>query len=351
MTFYAVAVGQGDSCIIQCPNKQDIVIIDMGAKGPQYVGADYLTHLLKERFNAGESGMRIHLVVSHPHIDHYTFVKSALDDPALLPNLQQVILGGEFAGYGKTLTTWLTEKVDRVYTINDAQKCFGNTNCTLTDPRTGAVLRNTGGDGVGSGADPWQLCSSSSVKFTVLGANIGTTENGQSVILKIAYGTSWSFLTSGDFEMVTPQQELMEKWTQNTLKSTYYKVAHHGAWTDKKPNIPDLLQLIQPEKVYISQGYPSLSKFHHPNVQTYQNLIALDSIVKIPPSSNKPFVYWDDDSVVLSQGLDRAIYETCRQFDPNTQVEVCQDIVIVTDGRQDNTTYVDVPDSYVKKRA
>lgn len=346
MSFYAIAVGQGDSCIITCPNRKDIVIIDMGATVPQYVNPDYITYLLKERFQAADSGKKIHVLISHSHTDHYSYLTRALDSD-LLRNVQEVILGGNFTNYGATLPKWLLQNVENVYTVNNQQKCFGNDKCKLTSPKTGApveVLRN----GV-TVSDPWQLCSSSTVKFTVLGANIGNTQNGQSIVMKIKY-SSWSMITSGDFEMVTPQKELMQAWPASTFKSVYYKVAHHGAWTDKQPNMPDLLNLIQPRKVYISQGHPILSKFHHPDIHTYKNLIALSSIDKITPSANSPFVYWDHDSancVTLKAGLGRAIYETCRQYFPGNCTQVCKDIWIKTDGHLDTTTYMTVPSQYL----
>ena len=357
MTFYAVAVGQGDSCIIQCPNRKDIVVLDMGATVPQYVKQPYITYLLKERFQAASSGKSIHIVVSHSHIDHYSYIPKAIDSE-LLPNLKEVILGGSYNGYGKSMHEWLESSVKNVYTINNENKCFGNSQCTPTSTnlRTRYAATNfsrkfenaTISQKYVGVSDPWQFCGSD-VQFTVLGANIGSTPNGKSVILKVKYN-SWSIVMSGDFEMIGPQQELMEKWPASTLKSNYYKVAHHGAWTAKKPNIPALLNAIQPQKVYISQGYPSLSKFHHPNSTTITNLLALNSIVKIDPNTNKPFVYWDsskEEVVVMKSGMNRAIYETCRIFNSGNQTQVCQDVWIRTDGRQDETLYMDVPKEYV----
>ena len=137
----------------------------------------------------------------------------------------------------------------------------------------------------------------------------------------------------------------------SAFRATYYKVAHHGAWTIKKPNLPDLLAKIQPQKVYISQGHPTLSKFHHPDIQTYQNLLALKSIIKISPSTNAPFVYWDDDKddyVTLEAGLGRAIYETCPQYYPGNGTQLCHDLWIQTDGKGDKTAHVPIPLEYVR---
>jgi beta-lactamase superfamily II metal-dependent hydrolase len=345
MSFYAIAVGQGDSCIITCPNGKDIIVIDMGATVPIYINPDYITYLLKQRFHAADSGKNIHVLISHSHTDHYSYVSRVLDSD-LLRNVREVIVGGNFDDYGSSLPKWLLQNVENVYTINNEQKCFGNKNCTLTSAETGTPIDFVRGDSTVS--DPWQFCGSS-VKITVLGANIGSTENSKSTVLKFQY-SKWSMFTSGDFEMVTPQQELMQNWPAATFRSSYYKVAHHGAWTVKKPNLPDLLDLIQPQKVYISQGYPSLSQFHHPNMQTYQNLIALDSIKTISPSSNAPFVYWDENSdkaVTMKAGLGRAIYETCSKYVASNNTQVCHDIWIKSDGNSDTTSYIAVPTQYL----
>lgn len=348
MTFYAVAVGQGDSCIIQCPNGKDLLLLDMGASPPRFAHQDYLTKLLKEKFHAADSGMSIHILVSHSHTDHYDYLQMALD-AELVANVRGVILGGNYTNYKQSFRSWLEGNFgDHIYTINNQLKCFGNANCTLTS-RNGDLAKIQMNSSARKTGDPWQFCPrDSGVKFTVLGANIGSTENGQSVILKIQY-KSWSMLMSGDFEMVSPQQELINNWPNSTLKSNYYKAAHHGAWTSRKPNIPDLLQRIQPRRVYISHGYPSLSKFHHPNSGTINNLKDIGSIVSISPSTNAPFVYWDDDAqkvVTLKSGMNLAIYETCRYINTKTQMQTCQDIVIKTNGKTDTTKYVDVPTQY-----
>ena len=352
MSFYAIAVGQGDSCIIQCPNRKDIVIVDMGGTQPQYIVPAYITHLLKDRFHAADSGMNIHIVVSHSHTDHYGYFTRAVDSE-LLRNVRQVILGGEFDNYGKTFKAWLEDEVDKVYVINNGESCFGNSKCVLTSVFTGkrANVSDIYGEGVAI-SDPWQLCGSTTVNFTVLGANLGNTQNGRSIVLKIKYN-SWSMFMSGDFEMVTPQQDLIDYWPASMFKSSYYKVAHHGAWTAKKPNLPALLDKIQPQRVYISQGHPELSKFHHPNSVTISNLQALDSIVKIDPKTNTPFVYWDDEDekyVVVKGGMDRAIYETCPQYFPGNGTQLCRDIWIRTDGRTDETLFMAVPSEYLYKQ-
>ena len=341
MTIYAIAVGQGDGNIIQCPNGRDILIVDMGATVPRYANQSYITSVLKDKFNAASSSKNIHIVVTHSHIDHYNYLQKALDDD-ILPNVQQIILGDTFENYGTTFKTWVKASISNVYTVNGEQKCFGNTACKLTRvPGTGL-----GKHGV-LATDPWQFCGTTGgMKITALGANIGTTPNSRSIILKIVYN-KWSLFMAGDFEMVTPQEELVSNYPNGELKSMYYKVAHHGAWTSKKPNLPALLAEIQPSRVYMSQGLPNMSKFHHPSCDTVNNLRDIGSIVKINKNSNAPFVCWlhNTSKVDVSSGLGVAIYETCRSYDGTDQV--CEDIMIESNGVADYTRYIRVPRQYL----
>ena len=370
MTFYAVGVGQGESCIIQCPNQKDLVIVDMGATGPKYVTHEYIRYLLKEKFHAAESGKRIHVLVTHSHVDHYNYIDKVFDR-YLLPNVQEVILGGRYEDYkDMQIRNWLEHNIRNLYSINNQEKCFGNSDCALTPTWTryaAYIMRKLFQKGGIAGArDPWQFCGSSDdVEFTVLGANIANRKkdaNGKSVILKVRYN-SWSILMSGDFENVNAQKELMSKWKWHSsiFKANYYKAAHHGAWTRLEPNYPKLLSLIRPQKVYISHGYPALSKYHHPNSTTIDHLIALNSIVTIDPNTNKPFVYWNSSKLgidipspgcttTLTTGMNKAIYETCRVIDSQNK-QVCQDIRISTNGKTDKTSYEDVPKKYVNKNS
>lgn len=339
LTLVAVAVGQGDCNIIQCPNGQDIVIVDMGAKDRQYASHEYVNNLLKQTFKADSQGKRIHMVVTHSHIDHYNYITSVMDTD-LMSNVQQIILGDTYSKYGNSFKSWLSDNLpDRAYTVNQEDKCFGNDACKLTPVGEASHGRQ-------STEDPWQFCGDD-VKINVLGANIGSTEqNSRSIVLRLEY-KQWSLFMAGDFEMVNPQKELIEKYPNGELKSTYYKVAHHGAWTSKQPNLPELLAQVQPQRVYMSQSYPNVSKFHHPNCLTINNLQNIGSIDRINPNTNWPFACWNDSKVVTQASMGFAIYATCRSY--SSMGEVCQNIWVESDGHYDTTRYVDVPPEFIKK--
>ena len=349
MTVYAMAVGQGDGNIIDCPNGRDILIVDMGAKNPVFVTRDYGTYLLKEKFNVLSENKTIHIVVSHPHNDHYNQLTGAIDSE-LIPRVSEIVLGGTIGDYSTYFVNWLKKNSFPVYTINSGSKCFGNDKCRWTKVKLASTRSNRELKRSTSG-DPWQFCGSD-VTITTLGANIATTSNLNmlSVILKLSFN-KWSLLLSGDFEGKNQQLELIEKWP-GALQSTYYKIAHHGAWTDDyKANLPELLAKIRPKRVYVSQGYATLSEYHHPNCYTFQHLFALDSLDTVASGKSTPCVCWNDTThsvvPVYKKEQEYAIYETCSVL-LSSGKQKCRDIMIEVDGYGDQTQYVEVPSKYVR---
>ena len=349
MTVYAMAVGQGDANIIDCPNGRDILIVDMGAKNPVFSARNYGTYLLKEKFNVLSEKKSIHVVVSHPHNDHYNQLNTAIDDD-LLPLVSEVVLGGSFSHYSGYFQKWLVEKNLPFYTINGGSKCFGNDQCLWTKPAATNASLNRELKRSLSG-DQWQFCGSD-VTIKVLGANIvrNSNLNMVSVILKLVF-KEWSLLMSGDFEGKEAQKDLISRWP-NGLQSTYYKIAHHGAWTQEyEANLPELLAEIRPKRAYVSHGYPSLSTYHHPNCHTLDHLLSLGSIESVASGMSGPYVCWNDTthSVSMSRGgPGYAIYETCSGVGNGGSKQKCRDVMIVTDGCKDQTTFVDLPPEYIR---
>ena len=352
MTVYAMAVGQGDGNIILCPNGRDVLIVDMGAKNPVFVNRHYGAHLLKDKFHVLREKKNIHIVVTHPHNDHYNQLNAAIDSE-LVPLVSEIVLGGNVEHYSNYFFKWLKETGIPVYTINSGLQCFGNEQCQWTKEELDNTSLNRSLKRSSSG-DPWQFCGSD-VAITALGANIAKSSNLNmlSVILRLVYH-KWSLLLSGDFEGKKEQKELVDRWP-NDLQSTYYKVAHHGSWTSEyEANLPDLLVKIRPKRVYVSHGYPSLCKYHHPNCFTLEHLLAVGTIESVASSDIRtPYVCWNDTthSVAMPHGgggQGYAIYETCSSVVNGGRKQMCRDIQIVTDGYGDHTTYVDVPSQYVR---
>ena len=389
LTVYAMAVGQGDGNIILCPNGRDLIIVDMGAKRDSlFTNRNYGKYLLKEKFKVLENQIDIHIVITHPHEDHYNLLMTAFDDD-LLNRVKEIIVGGNTSSFTKTFKFWVnnTPNMPPVYTINQGRECFGNSECTLTPEWVGldryrsmleaAAMHQHQQRGYDHAwmsqyrSDPWQFCGSN-VNITVLGANIcvpnekrpgrcvNDSKNARSVIMKLKY-KDWSLFLSGDFEGIGQQKRLIERWSHmpSILQSTYYKVSHHGAWQPKnRANLPKLLQKIHPKRAYISHGHPITTfcvNYAHPRCEVIDNLINVGSIERID-STDSSIICWQNDPVRKHGNLELrsgyAIYETCPEYEysPSRQIDqqMCHDIVITTDGRDDYTAYEDIPTNYVR---
>ena len=388
LTVYVMAVGQGDGNIVLCPNGRDLIIVDMGAKISEFTNRSYGKYLLKEKFKVLENQIDIHIVITHPDEDHYSHFKTAFDDN-LLNRVKEIIIGSNISDYGKRFKSWMnnTPNMPPVYTINKGRECFGNSECTLTPEWVGLGRYRSMLEAAAMHqhqqcghyrhhsawmpqyrSDPWQFCGSD-VNITVLGANIcilnktscvSDSKNARSIIMKLKY-KDWSLFLSGDFEGIRQQKRLIERWSHmpSIFQSTYYKVSHHGAWRSiNQANSPELLQKIRPKRAYISQGHPITTfcvKYAHPRCEVIDNLINVGSIERID-STDSSIVCWQDVPTGKAGNLELrsgyAIYETCPgyEYDPDRQIDqqMCHDIVITTDGRDDYTTYEDVPTNYVR---
>ena len=366
LTVYAMAVGQGDGNIIVCPNGRDILIVDMGARGSQFTNRDYGAYLLREKFKVVENQMNIHIVITHPHTDHFNFLPKSID-AELLKRVKQIVIGGNYSEYVAKKRDWFGEMVNMppIYSVNNGVECFGNSDCKLTLIQKFSMnQRHIAEVSKASGEDLWQFCGND-VKITVLGANICIPQkrktwkcvdnpNAKSIVMKLQY-KKWSLFLSGDLEGVGQQQKLLDHWSPSILQSTYYKIAHHGAWTEKKANLKKLLEAIRPKRAYVSQGHPIMTfcgnTLSHPRCEVIDNLISVGTIERVKTSPKESVVIcWQSKAkstgdLELRRGY--AIYETCRDFNITSEKQVCRDIWITTNGFDDHTSYVDVPPNHV----
>ena len=361
LTVYVMAVGQGDGNIILCPNGRDIIIVDMGAvQQYKYTNRSYGAYLLTK---FGALNKNIHIVITHPDEGHYSFLPVSFPkDGKLIKSIKEIVLGGSLEVYEdkRRFIPWLRDMSENfpVFTVNNGSECYGNDACGLTPVSAAAtkkMLRKRPSE-----KDLWQFCGDD-VRITVLGANIcgtgrcsRTDRNERSIILKVEY-KEWSLFMSGDFEGVNQQKKLMQHWNgaglQSVLRSTYYKVANHGSWTDKKQaNLDSLLKEVRPKRAYVSQAHPVMTycmRYMHPKCKVFDGLInagmdKIDSIATTPP-----VICWNDKFGWIEQRSGFAIYQTCRRYNTSSDKQICQDIVITTDGYSDHTTYVNVKSQYV----
>ena len=130
-------------------------------------------------------------------------------------------------------------------------------------------------------------------------------------------------------------------------------MAHHGSWTGTEANSKELLNAIRPRSAYISQAHPIKTyclNYEHPRCEVIDNLLAVGSIGNADTSPmDSSIICWKESLATLEQRCGCAIYETCREYKYDTEFDgqICHDIKITTNRRDDHTSYVDVPASYV----
>lgn len=162
---------------------------------PLWAALGHVTAISTHRAPAGHSGADFSLdasqlqaylatavitaiVVSHPDEDHYGLLPSVFPNPATdLPYLTHVVLGGQQGCYtGKNFPAWLASLPSKVVvaSVNSGNPCAGNCPQPVS-------------------AD--QLCpGATGFQFDILAANLGTSKNSQSALVRVQYKSTSALL-------------------------------------------------------------------------------------------------------------------------------------------------------------
>eukprot|EP00731_Ephydatia_muelleri_P012009 Em0006g903a len=281
--IYALPVGQGDGTIIQCPNG-DIAIVDLGSSTrkhndiPDVVlpmkrvkGSDnahyYMTDDELKDF-LGDTNVK-YVFITHADTDHYNlFVKI---DPKRLQTVIEAYVGCEAEDY-KEMQEWLKK-----YKVQ-------------YNPKLGNVV---------------SICHGSMPEVNVKVMAINTDKynlgcsNSNSMALRLEYGT-FSLFLPGDLEnydsfnyddngVITSDLKGIYgkpgvlKIVSDTkgIRSTVYRLAHHGAWPNANP--PYFLKAIQPKYVFSSSKLPGTDgSYNHPNCDLYDKMIDMTNHGQLP---------------------------------------------------------------------
>ncbi len=282
LEVYALPVGQGDCTIIQCPNG-NLVVNDCGSSGDNRLTAKGVKAFLGNRI-----GKVVAIIISHSDQDHFEYLYNIAWTTT---NIQQVIIGETLEAYkwknkGK-IYKWLNDfkKAEKLVVVNNGESCIGT--CT--------VLGN--------------FCSDPNIKFDILAANVGKTSNEKSIVMKInsakVYFNS-NILLSGDMEG-DASIKIANKLNNGQLKSTIYKMSHHGA--SDKANKDEWLKPIAPWMAFVSSGY-NFGNCRHPRCTTINRLLSLHPFFFAPPHTI--YCCSDDKTEAPTQiaGFEKHIHET-----------------------------------------
>lgn len=265
LRVYALPVGQGDCTIIQCPKPSgNIVVVDCGsAHGHHRFSAEEV-----RQFLGNEISKVVAIFISHPDKDHYSYLYQII----WKKNIKSIIIGGQMKDYkgGKInkrrIYSWLKKykKDNKLYTLNYGGPCIGyedsfnNEHMHLLD-----------------------FCNNEKIKFKILAANVvndHSKKNGLSIVLKVV-ANRWSMLLPGDIEGEAATDIAKNKNVRQELKSTVYKMAHHGA--SDKANRKDWLEQLNPKQAFASSAYKG--SYYHPRCDTIKRLLELDTIIETDP--------------------------------------------------------------------
>ena len=203
LKLFALPVGQGDCTVVVCPEDNGrVVIMDMGSTKQEWDPA-MVTKFLSQGINGAQSlYSRVStIIISHGDKDHYNYINAVF--PSSPPALQDVFLGGNKNDYTNAGPVVNSGKV-----LNKGAECL-NTGCYDTGFKE-------------------DLCGSGGLNppvFRIEAANLGTTKNGKSIVLRISYQAE-SALLVGDLNTEAAVDKLVAYTVAGyvTLFSTYYKV-------------------------------------------------------------------------------------------------------------------------------
>ena len=113
------------------------------------------------------------------------------------------------------------------------------------------------------------LCLDSDIRFDILWPNskeiIYNSLNNNSLVCKLSYN-SFSMLFTGDIEEIA-EKEIIKLVSQDLLKSTILKVAHHGSNTS---STKEFIEAVNPKLALIGVGLNN--KFGHPKAEVLEKL-------------------------------------------------------------------------------
>lgn len=231
MKMHVIDVGQGDSILIQCGEKN--VLIDCGENGMGETVLDYL-----DKVNVSHLDW---IVATHPHSDHIGGMDTVINSDITIDKMMMPRTSEDMTPTTKTYKALLSAIEDK--------------GLKVTVPTPGKTYDLDG------------------VTMTVLSPkkNANYTDlNDYSVVLKFTYNDV-SILTGGDATKVV-EKELLK--TDYDLSADIYKVSHHGG---KESNYEEFINAVNPKYSGISVGEDN--SYGHPKQEVLERLGNVDSIV------------------------------------------------------------------------
>lgn len=204
LNIYALPVGQGDCTVIQCPKtstvngKGVITIIDAGSNNNRFKD---------EAFHNYFKGANIkYVILTHPHTDHFNLIDPILEGHGEVSHIYHSCDQQRYVSRKKFV------KALQLYQSSEIKFCLGASSCNK------------------------EITLCDSVTLTVIASGLGKCgkkPNEDSIVSKITYN-GVSTLISGDFEGNDKMIDDFLKGAGADIEADIYRLAHHGAYADKK---------------------------------------------------------------------------------------------------------------------
>lgn len=254
LIIHTLPIGAGNCQIAQCPSGNKLIFMDCGSggAGSQNWTADDARTYVRGLVN---TATEIAVTVSHPHVDHYRYLPTVLDN---LP-VRNLYLSRQLSSYNAEFQHWAAQQqVNTGMAITTYPGFYHSTN---PEAYLGCLAPN--------GHGGWQ----SDVQSYILAVNAGTGANEGSMVLAMRYG-SFRTLFTGDMTDVT-EYRVQVPAGLGTLQTKVLTSPHHGSESHGS-NSASWAAATRPELVLFSAG----TRFHHPRctaVDVYWGYVGNDS--------------------------------------------------------------------------
>ncbi|MBI5152304.1 MBL fold metallo-hydrolase [Candidatus Peregrinibacteria bacterium] len=218
--IYFLDVGQGDSILIQSPDKR-YILVDAGPSSSAQKLISNITGNFRRRIDL--------VIVTHPHNDHYAGLIDIVGKYEIGTIILPVIAGNEPL-YNSFLNEIQKRKIKTVFAPSKTDINFG----------AGVYL-----------------------DIIDIPAPITKNANEASALIRILYGRLSIFLT-GD---APTEEEFAALATNQDLRADILKVGHHGS---KYSTTEEFLSAVQPAIAVIQSGIKN--RFGHPHPETLSRL-------------------------------------------------------------------------------
>ena len=252
VVVHTIPIGQGDCNIITCNSGKNVIIFDCGSRGGNVFQENNNFNFILKYFVKVEM---VTVLISHGDRDHYNQIENILHPVIQARNpMIKAQLGGPLDDYDSDFRNWLKSVT-----------ASGQFDFPSTD-----------------------FCHNFNIQFTLHSTTGYRLPNQNGLLMKLTCNTCQSqLLFPGDMEGRAAND--MAKNHASFLRSTHYKMAHHGA--SRIANMSPWLEAISPVEVHISHVFRN-TLFRHPRCKAIYRILQLNTVGTTDPH---PFICYGSE--------------------------------------------------------